>query len=163
MRKAAARTLLVFLTACAASVASAQTASSATRDTIIDAPDTTGLAGPGRISASPTQPAAAQLERGVAPAMPSRSGRIARLLGNGTALDYGQGGANAIGNTGGVTTGAAGSAGALAGGGGVHAGAIVIPAGAVNGAMRDDPREHVTTNNDTGTRGATADTSDRTR
>ena len=110
----------------------------------LDAPDTSELAGPGPIHASPAAPDATDLPRGVAPALPSRTGPLARLLGNGTELNFNQGGANAIGYTGGLTTGAKGSAGAYAGGGGVHVGAVVIPPGQVNASMRgDDPRERL--------------------
>jgi len=119
----------------------------------LDPPDTTALTGPGPIHASPSQPNTTELPRGVAPALPSRTGRMARLLGNGTALNYNQGGANAIGYTGGLTTGPRGSAGAYAGGGGVHAGAIVIPPGQVNASMNgDDPRAHLPAATDTARR-----------
>jgi hypothetical protein len=104
-------------------------------------PNNATLAGPGPIVASPLHPGA-DTPRGAAPPLPSRTTRLARVLGNGTALNYGQGGANALGNTGGLTTGAMGNAGAVGGGSGVHAGAIVIAPGQVNGAMRsDDARE----------------------
>lgn len=132
---------------CGALLAVAGTASAASAvpqgSSALDAPDTAQLAGPGPIHASPTA-STTDLPRGAAPALPSRNGRMARLLGNGTALNYGQGGANAIGYTGGLTTGPEGNAGAYAGGGGVHAGALVIPPGQVNATMRsDDPRERV--------------------
>lgn len=118
----------------------AQTPPSATLDPL-DVPPNASVSGPGTISASPTRPADAPVGKR---AMPQRSsGATARLFGNGTAMSYGQAGANAIGNTGGLTTGPQGNAGAMAGGGGVHSGALVIPPGQVNAAMQsDESREH---------------------
>jgi hypothetical protein len=109
----------------------------------VDLPSNATLSGPGPITASPTRPADAPTGKR---AMPTRSTPLpARVLGNGTAMSYGEAGANAIGNTGGLTTGPQGSAGAVAGGGGVHSGALVIPPGPVNGAMHsDESREHLT-------------------
>lgn len=135
--------LAIALSATAASVAAAQ--GPAAKDTgleSLDVPANGTLSGPGPITASPTRPAEAP---GGKRALPTRSTRLpARLFGNGTAMNYGEAGANAIGNTGGLTTGPQGSAGAVAGGGGVHSGALVIPPGSVNGAMRsDEAREHL--------------------
>lgn len=108
----------------------------------VEAPDVGSLAGPGPISASPLR----DMRSGSAPIAnaPKRTtGVVARVLGNGTALDYSQGGANALGNTGGLTTGASGSAGIVGGGGGVHSGQLVIAPAPINGAMRsDETREH---------------------
>ncbi len=119
--------------------AAAQTGPSAAA---VEAPDAGSLAGPGPISASPLR----DLQSGSPPVAnaPKRStGAVARVLGNGTALDYSQGGANALGNTGGLTTGASGPAGIVGGGGGVHSGQLVIPPAPINGAMRsDETREH---------------------
>ncbi|HZQ63372.1 MAG TPA: hypothetical protein VFC24_18580 [Casimicrobiaceae bacterium] len=110
----------------------------------LDLPPNASVAGPGPISASPTRPEPDTRHMGKH-ALPTRSARpLAQLLGNGTAMSYGEAGANAIGNTGGLTTGPLGSAGATAGGGGVHSGALVIPPGAVNGSMHsDESREHL--------------------
>ncbi|MDQ6621719.1 MAG: hypothetical protein M3Z31_18845 [Pseudomonadota bacterium] len=128
--------LAVALGAASSSIAIAQTSSLDPSDL----PSNASVSGPGPIKASPTRsPAAAA---GVH-ALPSRSsGPAARALVNGTNMSYGQAGANAMGNTGGLTTGPMGSAGAVAGGGGVHSGALVIPPGPTNAAMRsDDARE----------------------
>ena len=110
----------------------------------VDLPPNATVAGPGPITASPTRPAPDTAHTGKH-ALPTRSTRpLARFLGNGTRMNYGEAGANAIGNTGGLTTGPAGSAGAVAGGGGVHSGALVIPPGPVNGSMHsDETREHL--------------------
>jgi len=110
----------------------------------LDLPPNATMSGLGVISASPMQPNVDQTHVGKR-ALPTRSTRLpARLLGNGTAMNYGESGANAVGNTGGLTTGPAGSAGAIAGGGGVHSGALVIPPGPTNAQKRsDDTREHL--------------------
>ena len=102
-------------------------------------PSNSTLSGPGRITASPTQPAEDNATG--KHALPMRSTSVpARVFGNGTQMSYGQSGANAIGNTGGLTTGPRGSAGAVAGGGGVHSGALVIPPGPANASMHSDER-----------------------
>ena len=135
--------LAIAISATAISVAAAQgTATTSTGLESLDVPANGTLSGPGPITASPTRPADVPAGKR---ALPTRStGLPARLLGNGTAMNYGEGGANAIGNTGGLTTGPQGSAGAVAGGGGVHSGALGIPPGSVNGAMHsDEAREHL--------------------
>lgn len=77
------------------------------------------VAGPAPIHASPVESVNDTAER-----RPARTGRtLGRLLGNGTPMNYGSAGANALGDTGGLTTGAKGGAGVLAGSGGVRAGA----------------------------------------
>ena len=108
----------------------------------LDLPPNATAAGPGPITASPMQAPADEVQSGKH-ALPARgSGPVSRLFGNGTSMSYGQTGANAIGNTGGLTTGPRGSAGAVAGGGGVHAGTVVIAPGPANAARTDDVREH---------------------
>jgi len=142
----AAMTIAAALTAgVAVAPAMAQTAN-ANAPMRLEAPDNGSFAGPGVISASPTQPAA-DTHIGKR-ALPRRSaGPLARAMGNGTQMSYGESGANALGNTGGLTTGPLGSAGAVAGGGGVHSGGLVIAPGPVNASMTtDETREHLRTN-----------------
>ncbi len=138
MRRPSSADWLVSLLLVASGAAIAQHAPQ-TRDDVTLLPPNATLAGPGPITASPMT----MLQRpSTSPAadMPARTSAIAKLLGNGTPLSYDQGGANAIGDTGGLTTGAKGSAGALAGGGGIHVGAVVIPPGHVDAAMQPNER-----------------------
>ena len=139
----------IWLAIAAALASCAALAQSGVTSSAVDLPANGSMSGPGTISASPTRPAESPTGKRALPAR--SSGATARLLGNGTAMSYGQAGANAIGNTGGLTTGPQGSAGAVAGGGGVHSGALVIPPGQVNAAMRsDEAREHPARGKDTG-------------
>lgn len=71
------------------------------------------------------------------PVHASGTSRVAPVIENGTPMSYGQTGANAIGDTGGMTTGARGSAGIVAGGGGVHTRTGVVSPGANDGRARD--------------------------
>jgi hypothetical protein len=71
---------------------------------------------------------------------PARRGmsRLKPLIDNGTSMASGHTGANALGDTGGMTTGPGGSAGIVAGGGGVHTARGVTSAGPNNGRLSED-------------------------
>jgi len=132
----------LLVAAAIAVAAGAVNAQQSARLQTLDVPPNATASGPGPITASPTQAPADEPQSGKH-ALPARGGGpVSRLFGNGTPMSYGQTGANAMGNTGGLTTGPRGSAGAVAGGGGVHAGTVVIPPGPANAARTDDAREH---------------------